>query len=200
MVSWSKIFVVPDSDSLMPAALSVKEDTKDATPGKCDPKPVCISNPLTLNITANNQIVFPPCINIHRCDGCCPTNEECVATKFNEVKLSKVYIINYDGESGSSSEEKLITVSNHTDCECQCKWQSDKDCKQVNPNSVKDPYSCNCIGPDEVTCGSYHEFDSESCACVCKRAVFAKIEQTCRSRGFAWNETACKCEAQSRPK
>ncbi len=36
-------------------------DIKDATPGKCDPKPVCISNPLTLNLTSS-QLPFPPCI------------------------------------------------------------------------------------------------------------------------------------------
>lgn len=38
----------------------LEEETKDAVPGKCDPKPVCISNPLTLNITST-QFAFPPC-------------------------------------------------------------------------------------------------------------------------------------------
>lgn len=48
-----------------PASFSVASDVKDATPGKCDPKPECISNPLTLDIHSN-QLAFPPCINIHR--------------------------------------------------------------------------------------------------------------------------------------
>ena len=48
-----------------PASISVASDVKDATPGKCDPKPECISNPLTLDISSN-QLAFPPCINIHR--------------------------------------------------------------------------------------------------------------------------------------
>jgi hypothetical protein len=48
-----------------PASISVASDVKDATPGKCDPKPECISNPLTLDINSN-QLAFPPCINIHR--------------------------------------------------------------------------------------------------------------------------------------
>jgi hypothetical protein len=66
---------------------------RDATPGKCDPKPVCISNPLTLSISSSNQIAFPACINIHRCDGCCPSNEKCVATQIETVKLRNVRII-----------------------------------------------------------------------------------------------------------
>ena len=63
---------------------------KDATPGKCDPKPVCISNPLIEKISTSNQVVFPACINIHRCEGCCPQNEKCVATKTQTVKLKNV--------------------------------------------------------------------------------------------------------------
>jgi len=48
-----------------PASMSLASDVKDATPGKCDPKPECISNPLTLDINSY-QMAFPPCINIHR--------------------------------------------------------------------------------------------------------------------------------------
>ena len=47
-----------------PAAL-ISADVKDATPGKCDPKLECISNPLTVELNSN-QLPFPPCINIHR--------------------------------------------------------------------------------------------------------------------------------------
>jgi hypothetical protein len=65
---------------------------KDATPGKCDPKIVCISNPLTATIYSSNQIVFPACINVNRCEGCCPSNEKCVAIKVEIVKLKNVII------------------------------------------------------------------------------------------------------------
>lgn len=115
---------------------SLEEETKDAVPGKCDPKPVCISNPLILNISST-QLAFPQCINIHRCEGCCPTNEKCVAVGSHEVKLQKVGIINFEDGNEPQFSETFISVLNHTDCQCQCQWQTDQDCKAVNPNYVK---------------------------------------------------------------
>ena len=173
-------------------------DAKQATPGKCDPKPVCISNPLTLNITASNQQAFPACINIHRCDGCCPPDEECVATVIDVVKLSNVYMFFYDGLDSPQLEERIISASNHTDCECRCKWKSDDDCKKVNQNFVKIAGECKCGCRQELACRSKHEFDEKSCSCVCRRSAFSKMEDVCRLRNYAWNAIECKCEA--RPK
>ena len=121
-------------------AEALREDVKDAQPGKCDPKPVCISNPLTLNITST-QYAFPPCINIHRCDGCCANNEKCVAIQSHEVKLQKVGVINFEEDNSPKFAETFISVLNHTDCQCQCQWQTDEDCKAVNPNYVKNEYA-----------------------------------------------------------
>lgn len=176
---------------LNPAAI-VSGDVKDATPGRCDPKPVCISNPLTLNLNSN-QLPFPQCINIHRCEGCCPTNEKCVPTKTHEVKLQKVGIINIDEENNLRYNETMVSVSNHTECQCQCQWDSDEDCKQINANYVKNPYACECVCPDEITCDAYHEFDTESCGCKCKKDKFGRMEQLCKGRsGFVWNDILCK--------
>ena len=166
-------------------------DVKDATPGKCDPKPVCISNPLTLNLNSN-QLPFPQCINIHRCEGCCPTNEKCVAIKTHEVKLQKVGIINIDEENNLKYNESLVSVSNHTDCQCLCQWESDDDCRKININYVKSPFSCECLCPEEMPCDAYHEFDKEACVCKCKKDKFARMELSCRTRGFVWNDTLCK--------
>lgn len=168
-------------------------DLKDATPGKCDPKPVCISNPLTLNLNSN-QLPFPQCINIHRCEGCCPTNEKCVPIKSHEVKLQKVGIINIDDENNLKYSESLVSVTNHTECQCQCQWDSDEECKKINTNFVKSPYSCECVCPEEIICGAYHEFDRDSCVCKCRKDKFARMEQTCKTRGFVWNDTACRCD------
>ena len=43
-------------------------------------------------------------------------------------------------------------------------------------------------------CGSLREFDSESCSCKCKKANFGRMEQICKSRGFTWNDTQCRCD------
>lgn len=176
-----------------PSAIKQEEDTIDATPGKCDPKPVCISNPLTLNITST-QFAFPPCINIHRCDGCCPTNEKCVAIGEHEVKLQKVGIINFDGENQPVYDETSVSVLNHTDCQCQCQWRSDEDCKAMNPNLIRNPHACECTCPEELYCDPFHQFDQDSCSCKCLKEVFGRLEKNCELRGFNWNDEKCKCE------
>ena len=163
----------------------------DASPGKCDPKPVCISNPLNLNISAS-QFAFPPCINIHRCEGCCPNNERCEAIKTQEVNLAKVGIINFDGDNQPKYDETLVTVQNHTECQCQCKWQSDKDCSTINPKYVLNRQACECVCPEEYSCEANQEFDSNQCICKCKESIYGKLEQNCTFRGLFWNHATCK--------
>lgn len=176
----------------------VDEEIKVVTPGKCDPKPVCITNPLTSNISNNKQVAFPPCINIHRCDGCCIDNEKCVAIKTHDVKLAKVGLINLDDSGMHEFKESIVTVQNHTDCECKCKWQTDDDCKTVNANYIKHESDCKCVCPEQLMCGSFHEFDAESCSCVCKRATYGRMEQTCKQRGYSWNDQTCRCDTKSK--
>ena len=166
-------------------------DVKDATPGKCDPKPVCISNPLILNVSAS-QLAFPPCLNIHRCDGCCPTNEKCVAVKSHEVTLQKVGIVEIMDGTEALYTEKLVSVTNHTECQCMCQWKSDEDCKKINPNYVKSMNYCECECPKVVICSAYHEFDKETCACKCKIEKFSRMEHNCRTRGLFWNDKDCR--------
>lgn len=173
-----------------PASL-LAGDVQDATPGKCDPKPVCISNPLIFNVSSN-QLAFPACLNIHRCDGCCPSNEKCVAVKSHDVTLQKVGIVEFLSGSEARYTETFVTVTNHTECQCKCQWESDEDCQRINPNYVKSRSFCECECPEELSCSAYHEFDRESCSCKCKRDTFARLEQSCRTRGFTWNDVYCR--------
>lgn len=176
----------PQPASLMRSAPLI--NTVKAIPGKCDPKPVCITNPLIVNLTPSES-VFPPCINIHRCDGCCPINENCVAIQSDELKLSDVVVINMDK---GKYQDNIITVQNHTSCECQCIWKTDEDCQKENPNFIKNPDACECICPEEMICSNFHEFDQETCSCKCKKNKFSKLEQICKTRGFDWNEEFCR--------
>jgi hypothetical protein len=57
-------------------------------------------------------------------DGCCVQNEKCVAIKSHEVKLQKVGIITFEGENNGRYDEKMVSVSNHTECQCQCQWET----------------------------------------------------------------------------
>lgn len=162
-------------------------EVKEAQPGHCDPKPVCIPNPLS----AQNDfyIAWPQCITIHRCGGCCAHNEICEEVSSENVTLNKVAIV-YDNRI----EEKIITVVNHTKCDCKCKWEDDYSCKLINKNYIRDPYSCNCICPQVKICSPLHEFDNGSCNCICNREKYDTLIKTCRTRGFFWNDILCRCE------
>jgi hypothetical protein len=89
-------------------------------------------------------------------------------------------------------EDGTVQVQNHTDCECKCQWESDEDCKSINPNFVKSADFCSCVCPQAVKCDAHQEFDKESCKCVCNRKNYSKLETTCRSRNMRWNEDTCK--------
>jgi hypothetical protein len=165
----------------------VSSEMKEAQPGHCDPKLVCIPNPL---FSQNDfYIAWPQCITIHRCGGCCAHNEICEAVLSENVTLNKVAII-YDDRI----EENTITVVNHTKCDCKCKWESDYSCKLINKNYVRDPYSCNCICPQVKVCSPLHEFDHESCNCICNKEKYDNLMKNCRIRGYSWNEILCRCE------
>lgn len=88
----------------------------------------------------------------------------------------------------------MVSVSNHTECQCQCAWESDDDCKKVNKNYVKSQYECACECPEELSCDPFHEFDREHCSCKCRKDKFFKLEQACKAKGFNWNDDSCRCE------
>lgn len=161
---------------------------------------MCISNPLTENI-GSTQYAFPVCINIHRCDGCCPASENCVAIGQHEVKLRDVYVITFDTEDPSLHEtvESSVMVTNHTDCQCQCKWKTDADCQVDNPNLVRNPHACECICPEEMYCDAFHYFDKDSCTCKCRQDIYKRLEDNCEARGFHWKDDTCRCETSSPP-
>ncbi|CAF0734657.1 unnamed protein product [Brachionus calyciflorus] len=168
-------------------------DAKDVTPGKCDPKPVCITNPLASNLKSNDEIAYPTCITVHRCDGCCASNEVCVPIKTEDLKLKNVAVISFQNGQLNGLVGDVISVTNHTDCECQCKWKTDSDCQEINKNFIKSPDACECTCPiNELKCSGSHIFDSSICDCKCKD-IYDKSESNCRSKGFFWNSKICKC-------
>lgn len=180
----------------MPAAQALQNRSNvaiyEATPGKCDPKQVCISNPLVVNLKPN-ELAYPQCINIYRCGGCCVTGESCMAHKTQDILLTNVGIIEYDELTGKKRFfSTSVMVRNHTSCVCDCQFKNDDDCAKINKNFVKNPDFCECSCPDKITCGAMHEFDAEQCQCLCKKGIFDKIRQSCKMANLKWNELLCR--------
>jgi hypothetical protein len=106
--------------------------------------------------------------------------------------MQKVGIITFDGDNQPNYEDKLVTVTNHTECQCQCQWETDNDCKKVNKNFVKSYYECACECPEELSCDAIHEFDKDACSCKCRKDKFLRLEQTCKLKGFNWSDEDCR--------
>ena len=41
---------------------------------------------------------------------------------------------------------------------------------------------------------AFHEFDTDSCSCKCRKDRYLRLEQNCKLKGFSWNDSDCRCE------
>lgn len=185
------------------------QQRKQVTVGKCDPKLVCIVNPLILTITSTYDVAFPACVSIHRCGGCCfdDIDSECKPNQTEIVTFGGVAIID---TMTRVAMETTIQVENHTKCACGPKWNGDDDCKKLNANFIYIANENRCGCPQSAytvtsslsSCNSspYHEFDENSCKCICKKNKY-ETEKICRKNpSLYWNEKICDCEEKWREK
>ena len=108
--------------------------------------------------------------------------------------FQKIGIVEIKPGNEAQYTEQLVSVANHTECQCMCQWESDEDCKKINPNFVKSLSFCECECPEVMDCDALHEFDRNTCGCKCRSDTFGRLEKSCRTRGFSWNELSCRLE------
>lgn len=89
--------------------------------GGCQPRITCI--PVDVQQATTGGIVFPKCVEVHRCSGCC-TNAQfsCEATKVNHLFFSPItkFEISENAPEPISVLQPFQT-ENHTECQCRCK-------------------------------------------------------------------------------
>lgn len=134
-------------------------------------------------IDAPRYQYYPFFVNVYRCSGGCSTNSpdtyHCSATAWNNVTGVVIDL--------QSRTRKVLTVLNHTSCECACVTKA-QDCFE-NELFDEDICDCQCKYQDEPPAGcpgrfSWNQFQ---CKCVCARPVeFCPVN-------MEWSNTACGC-------
>ena len=98
-------------------------------------------------IDAPRHQYYPFFVSVYRCSGGCSTNSpntyHCSATTWNNV-TGTVFDL-------QTSTQKVLTVLNHTSCECTCVAKA-KDCSE-NELYDEDTCSCQCKYQDEPQVG-----------------------------------------------
>ncbi|XP_077984267.1 uncharacterized protein LOC144438913 [Glandiceps talaboti] len=180
--------------------------------------PVCAPKPTAVAIPSDPDpyvYIWPPCVELHRCGGCC-NNElfSCEATTTANVDV-KVYRSQFDPEYPDVIKIERVatfTMTNETSCACSCKVklhhcnlgihrhencqcvciQTDRDCPV---RKVWDDGICDCVcraPPEDRFCYSKKKsWNNNTCRCECRR------HDTCEV-GYIWNSVKCRCERERR--
>nr|XP_002733316.2 PREDICTED: vascular endothelial growth factor C [Saccoglossus kowalevskii] len=138
--------------------------------------------------------LWPPCVELHRCGGCC--NNElfvCEATKTNSVDV-KVYRTSFDQKNPEALPVEGIQtfrLTNETGCECSCKVKSDHCNLDIHRH---ENCQCVCKQPEKgVTCMERKVWDESTCSCLCKASMSDRI---CYPRKKMWDDSTCQCECK----
>ncbi|CAF3825236.1 unnamed protein product [Rotaria magnacalcarata] len=93
--------------------------------GGCLPRVTCV--PVYVQQATAGGIVFPNCVEVHRCSGCCQeTQFSCEPTKIDYVSFSPIVKFEHgEGSASPISTLKPFKTENHTECTCKCKLKDD---------------------------------------------------------------------------
>ncbi|CAF3440106.1 unnamed protein product [Rotaria sp. Silwood1] len=93
--------------------------------GGCLPRITCV--PVYAQQATTGGIVFPNCVEVHRCSGCCQeTQFSCEPTKIDYVSFSPIIKFEHgDGSIPPIAALKPFKTENHTECTCKCKLKED---------------------------------------------------------------------------
>ncbi|XP_075234945.1 uncharacterized protein LOC142332402 [Lycorma delicatula] len=162
-------------------------------PAYCKPELTVI--PINKSTDTTTTVLFPSCIRIERCSGCCVSDAlscQPVETKTVNYEI-KIYKLEFNANAKALDfkfvETKIVGIEKHTKCECDCNVkQSDCnplqiyrgencacECKnkiemeqclnQEISDSYWDTFTCSCRCKNEVECSSGSFFSNKSCTC-----------------------------------
>lgn len=152
----------------------------------------CIPRATTYEIpfTSTTSYIWPRCIPVQRCGGCCPESKQKCVVKTKSQQQINVYKINQD----TTAFEGYYTVDyeNDVDCECQCKIKSD-DCVGLQTYDSAG-CSCQCLSSAKpANCPVRKQWSWISCDCVCNDS-----SPSCPPN-HQWNTVTCQCDSVTPP-
>ncbi|XP_070552919.1 vascular endothelial growth factor A-like [Ptychodera flava] len=161
-----------------------------AVPPPCQPRPTSVPVPPNSDPYV---LYWPPCVELHRCGGCCSSELfTCEASATHNVDV-KVYRARSDPTNEDAVPiERIETfkMTNETQCKCDCKVKP-HDC---NLAIHRHEYcQCVCI-QKEHSCPARKVWDDRTCGCVCRKPA---QERNCFGRNRIWRESTCQCECRA---
>lgn len=140
-----------------------------------------------------NSILYPRCVKVLRCGGCCGTpNVECVPwyverAVYNLLELSM----------GSPAGYQVVRpyplqIERHVSCKCECTLSQEV----CGPNKEFSSAACSCLCRENVRCFPPKMFNPETCGCECatREVCCPPNYRDCR---FEFNEETCECDVRS---
>lgn len=181
-----------------PSITARSHQSNFAIMAKCEPElrtvPLMYKSP-----SGSNDVIFPECIRMQRCGGCCRPSElmDCVPSK---VSIRTVRVLRMSASSltrpsvqGNSRHNRqtmpfLMEVEQHDACHCACRVQP-KNCDLSRQTYNLSTCSCDCkdnrlrdqcIGESDIKL-----WHSETCQCRCRQTRFC-------STGFMFSQNSCR--------
>ncbi|XP_012946121.1 uncharacterized protein LOC101851240 [Aplysia californica] len=150
-----------------------------------------------------NIVVFPRCLRVLRCGGCCNVPALVCRPRYEERKIYNLLQLEPISRSGHLALEARgtypVEVVRHMSCSCECTLTT-ASCgprKRLNRNQCR----CECRRmARRRRCHVPKVFNPETCRCECasRRRNCCRNRRTCALR---FNENSCRCELDtgSRP-
>lgn len=141
--------------------------------GGCLPRITCV--PVHAQQATTGGIVFPNCVEVHRCSGCCQEAQfSCEPTKVEYVSFSPIVKFEHnDGSLPPIVALKPFKTENHTECTCKCKL-SENACPSNAQTLDRDLCRCReqaCFPQCQAMQRCQVLNGQEKPVCVCKRPI-----------------------------
>ncbi|XP_071543626.1 uncharacterized protein [Panulirus ornatus] len=134
--------------------------------------------------------LFPPCVRVGRCGGCCSPGRTCSPTSVN-MRSFKAFELSIDLRESRSVKQK---VEEAVGCHCECQVRA-SDCDLAIQDYDPDACMCVCkssLEEEQARCEASpeHHWHPYRCACIC-----ADVGSRECSSGHTFYEDTCRCEA-----
>jgi len=163
-----------------------------AEPALCKPELTTVNLNQYLNESSGqdpNIFIFPNCVRIERCGGCC--NHDLLECQPRDIEKKKMRLIQttFHGANYEHVGEVVVEVEKHKSCQCGCKIKAHHcndrqyyvsnlcrcECRDKNQEAICkrrpydrfwDPDRCECRCKNELECSTNLQFDPSTCSCT----------------------------------